>query len=412
MVNMLIKLAWRNLWRQKRRTLLTASALALALILSLLMRSIQEGSYTANIENVARLSTGLIQLQNPKFKESQSIDDLLPMSDEFIKPAKQQPNIEFTLPRIETFSLAAANEKSKGVMVVGVAPQEENAYSKLADKVVKGDYFSENDKSILLSEGLAQFFNVGVGDEVVLYGQGYRGQTAAGLYHIKGIVHFPMPELNNQLIYLPIKEASMLFSTENQVTAWVLHTRDFSQLPQTVNDLQIGYGSTVSVRPWNDLSPEMEQQIQIDRVSGIIMMYILYGIVGFALFATLLMMTLERQREFGVMLATGMGRAQLLKLLVFESLFIALLGITIGLVMASPVLGYLYINPITLTGDTASAMLEMGYEPIIPVLIRSWLFINQIMIVIGLLFLCLLYPLWRTYHLNIVSALKGGSHAA
>ena len=409
---MLIKLAWRNLWRQKRRTLLTASALALALLLSLLMRSIQEGSYTANIDNAARLSTGLIQLQNPDFKESQSIDDLLPMSDEFIKPAKQQPNIEFTLPRIETFSLAAANEKSKGVMVVGVAPQEENAYSKLADKVVKGDYFSENDKSILLSEGLARFFNLTIGDEIVLYGQGYRGQTAAGLYHIKGIVHFPMPELNNQLIYLPIKEASNLFSTEDQVTAWVLHTRDFSQLPQTVNDLQIGYGSNVAVRPWNDLSPEMEQQIQIDRVSGIIMMYILYGIVGFALFATLLMMTLERQREFGVMLATGMGRAQLLKLLVFESLFIALLGIAIGLVIASPVLGYLYFNPITLTGDTAIAMLEMGYEPIIPVLISSWLFINQIMIVIGLLFLCLLYPLWRTYQLNIVSALKGGTHAA
>jgi len=409
---MLIKLAWRNLWRQKRRTLLTASALALALLLSLLMRSIQEGSYTANIENAARLSTGLIQLQNPEFKESQSIDDLLPMSDGFIKPAKQQPNIEFAIPRIETFSLAAANDKSKGVMVVGVDPKPETAYSGLADKVIKGDYFSSDDKAILISEGLAQFFNLTLGDEVVLYGQGYRGQTAAGLYLIKGIVHFPMPELNNQLIYLPIKEASNLFSTEDQVTAWVLHTRDFSQLPQTVDDLQIGYGANVAVRPWNDLSPEMEQQIQIDRVSGIIMMYILYGIVGFGLFATLLMMTLERQREFGVMLATGMVRAKLLKLLALESLFIGLLGIVIGLIIAAPILGYLYINPITLTGNTAQAMLEMGYEPIIPVLISSWLFIDQIMIVIGLLLLCLIYPLWRIYHLDIVSALKGGSHAS
>lgn len=408
---MLIKLAWRNLWRQKRRTLLTASALALALLLSLLMRSIQEGSYTANIENAARLSTGLIQLQNPEFKESQSIDDLLPMSDDFIKPTKQQSNIEFALPRIETFSLAAANDKSKGVMVVGVAPKEETAYSGLADKVIKGEYLSRDDKSVLMSEGLAQFFNLTIGDEIVLYGQGYRGQTAAGLYLIKGIVHFPMPELNNQLIYLPIKEASNLFSTEDQVTAWVLHTRDFSQLPQTVDNLQIGYGSSVAVRPWNDLSPEMEQQIQIDRVSGIIMMYLLYGIVGFGLFATLLMMTLERQREFGVMLATGMVRAKLLKLLALESLFIGLLGIAIGLITAAPILGYLYINPITLTGDTAQAMLEMGYEPIIPVLISSWLFIDQIMIVIGLLLLCLIYPLWRIYHLDIVSALKGGSHA-
>lgn len=129
----------------------------------------------------------------------------------------------------------------------------------------------------------------------------------------------------------------------------------------------------------------MEQQIQIDRVSGIIMMYILYGIVGFGLFATLLMMTLERQREFGVMLATGMVRFRLLKLLVIESFFIGLLGILLGLVIAIPVLGYLYINPITLTGDTAKAMLEMGYDPVIPVLISGWLFINQMLIVTGLL---------------------------
>ncbi|MFA1559589.1 ABC transporter permease [Aliivibrio fischeri] len=408
---MLIKLAWRNLWRQKRRTILTASALALALLLSLLMRSIQEGSYTANIENAARLSTGLIQLQNPEFKETQSIDDLLPMSDDFIAPTKQQPNIQFTLPRIETFSLAAAKDKSKGVLVVGVDPQPENTYSSLADKVVQGSYFTATDKSLLLSEGLARYFQLNVGDDIVLYGQGYRGQTAAGLYVIKGIVHFPMPDLNNQLIYLPIQEAVQLFSTENQVTSWVLHTRDFSLLPQTVEQLQKGYGQAVSVRPWNDLSPEMEQQIQIDRVSGIIMMYILYGIVGFGLFATLLMMTLERQREFGVMLATGMVRFRLLKLLVIESFFIGLLGILLGLVIAIPVLGYLYINPITLTGDTAKAMLEMGYDPVIPVLISGWLFINQMLIVTGLLLLCLIYPLWRVYHLDIVTALKGGSHA-
>lgn len=123
------------------------------------------------------------------------------------------------------------------------------------------------------------------------------------------------------------------------------------------------------------------------------------------------MMTLERQREFGVMLATGMVRFRLLKLLVIESFFIGLLGILLGLVIAIPVLGYLYINPITLTGDTAKAMLEMGYDPVIPVLISGWLFINQMLIVTGLLLLCLIYPLWRVYHLDIVTALKGGSHA-
>ncbi len=126
---MLVKLAWRNLWRQKRRTVLTASALALALALSLFMRCLQEGSYANNIENAARFYTGLIQIQHPEFSDSQSIDDLLPVDSQFIAPAKSHPNIKRILPRIESFALAAAGDKSKGVMVMGVLPELENDYS-------------------------------------------------------------------------------------------------------------------------------------------------------------------------------------------------------------------------------------------------------------------------------------------
>ena len=407
---MLVKLAWRNLWRQKRRTLLTASALALALLLSLLMRSIQEGSYTESIDNAARLSTGLIQLQHPEFAESHSIDDLLPGSAKFIAFAKHHNNLQYAMPRIEAFALAAASDKSKGVMVLGVDPKAEDSYSNLSDKLIAGSYLQTDDQQVLIAQGLAEHLGLTLGEKVVLYGQGYHGQTAAGLYVIKGIVHFPMPQLNNQLIYLPLKLAQQLYSTESLVTSWVLHTKDFSLLDQTVDDLQRSYGEKVNVRDWQDLSPDMAQQILMDRAGGLFMMYLLYGIVGFALFATLLMMTLERQREFAVMLATGLLRIKLIMLVAIESSFIGFLGITLGLLLASPILIYLYFYPIQLTGETAQLMLEMGYKPIIPVLIAPWLFIDQILVILSLLVLCLIYPMWRLYKMDLVSALKGGSH--
>ncbi|MCG7586216.1 ABC transporter permease, partial [Photobacterium sp. OFAV2-7] len=162
---------------------------------------------------------------------------------------------------------------------------------------------------------------------------------------------------------------------------------------------------------WQDLSPEMAQQILMDKAGGIIMMYLLYGVVGFGLFAALLMMTLERQREFGVMLATGLLRKRLIALITIESLFIALLGVVIGLVIAAPFLIWFYYNPIVLTGETAEMILEMGWDPVLPVLLEPWLFVNQITIVLGLLLLCMLYPMWRVYRLDLVSALKGGGHA-
>lgn len=408
---MLLKLAWRNLWRQKRRTLLTASALALALILSLAMRSLQEGTYASNIDNSARFYTGLIQLQHVDFADSHSIDDLLPASDEFIQPLKTMPEITEMIPRLESFALAAAGENSKGAMVLGIDPNGEDAYSGLGDKVIEGQYLTLGDNQVLLGESLARSMKVKVGDELILYGQGYRGQTAAGLFIVKGIVSFPMPQLESQLVYLPLDTAQKLFSTQEQVTNWVLHTDKLSDIPRIVAQLKQAYPDDVSVQDWQQLSPETAQQIQMDKVGGIFLMYILYGVVGFGLFATIMMMTLERQREFAVMLATGMQRGRLLTLVMIESLLIAALGIAIGMLVVTPLLVYLLHHPIQLTGDTAKLMIEAGFAPILPVMVEPWLYVNQIVIVLTMLVLCLIYPMIRIARLNLVNALKGGAHA-
>ncbi|WP_104402460.1 ABC transporter permease [Vibrio penaeicida] len=408
---MLFTLAWRNLWRQKRRTLLTASALALALFLSLVMRSLQEGTYTNSIENSARFSTGLIQLQHPNFGESNSIDDLIPGSPEFISPVTKDPEFTHVLPRIESFALAAAKEKSKGVMVIGIAPDLEDDYAKLGEKVTQGHYLNPEGQEVLVGESLARYMNLSVGDELVLYGQGYRGQTAAGLFKVVGLISFPMPQLESQLVYIPLEQAKLMFSTENQITNWVMHVEDLNDLDRKVKELKDAFGSDVRVRDWRDLSPETAQNIQMDKAGGIFMMLVLYGVVGFGLFATILMMTLERQREFGVMLATGLLRSRLLVLIGIESIFIGALGAFIGMLLATPVLIYFYFNPIQLTGDTATLMLEAGMEPILPFALSASLYVNQVSIIIGLLVLCLLYPMFRVYRMDLVNALKGGVHA-
>ncbi|MFZ3531655.1 FtsX-like permease family protein [Vibrio harveyi] len=408
---MLVKLAWRNLWRQKRRTLLTASALALVLFLSLITRAFQEGSYTSNIKNAAKFYTGLIQLQNPEFGDSSSIDDVLPQTASFISAAKNNPNIDVVLPRVESFALAAKDERSKGVMVLGVEPEAEDQYSNISDKLIEGSYIQSGQKSVLVGGGLANYLQLKVGDELVLYGVGYSGQTAAGLYQISGILHFPLQQLDSQLVYMPLDTAQSLYSLDDQVTAWVLNTESLRALPNTVAQLKAEYGKNVAVKDWKELSPEMAQQIALDKAGGIFLIYILYGIVGFGLFATILMTTLERQREFAVMLATGMLRSKLVLLLTIESLFMSVIGIIIGLIVSAPVLGYFYFNPIEITGDAAKLMRESGFEPIVPVSLDPHLLLNQIVVVLLILLLCLLYPMVRMFRMPIAAGLKGGAHA-
>ncbi len=408
---MLVTLAWRNIWRQKRRTILTASALALALFLSLTMRAMQEGSYAISIDNAARFYTGLVQLQHPDYQDSQSINDLLPMDDEFLRPIINNKQISFYLPRIESFALAASGERSKGVMVIGAIPSQEDVYSHLSQKLIRGNYLNNDDRQVLVGERLASYFQLQVGDEIILYGQGYHGQTAAGLYPVKGILRFPVPQLDSQIIYMPLALAQELYSTGHRVTAWVLHTHDLNQITPTAQALKSSYSNQVNVRTWQQLAPELSQQITMDKISGIFMLYILYGVVGFGLFATITMMTLERQREFAVMLATGMLRTTLAKLIIIESFFIATLGIGLGLLLSFPVLSYLYFNPIQMTGDAAQMMLESGFEPIIPVQVTPAMVTNQVVSVITLLLMSLIYPLVRITRLNLADSLKGGAHA-
>lgn len=404
----MVRLAWRNIWRQKRRTLLTSSALAIAMLLALFTRSMQEGSYSHNLDNATRFYSGYLQLQHPEFSENQSIDKLLPADGRFMQRIEAIHGVTEIVPRIESFALGAAGEKSKGVMVLGVDPQREDNYSGLADRVADGRYFeSDDERSVLVGSGLATYFKLKVGDEIALYGQGYHGTTAAGLFHIAGIVKFPSKPIDARIIYLPLKTAQDLYVTGEQVSAWVLHGEDVRSIPQLEKDARRQMGDQVKVRNWADISPELAQQISLDRASGQFMILVLYGVVGFGLFATIVMMTLERQREFAVMLAAGMPRGKLQWISLLETLFLALTGVVLGLLITTPILVWFFYNPIPLSGDIALTMEEMGFDPIIPFSLAPELFVGQIGIILCLLVLCACYPLLRIGRLRIMQAMKG-----
>lgn len=401
-------LAWRNLWRQKRRTLITASAIAVAILLSLFMRSMQEGSYARNLDNATRFYSGYLQLQNPGFSENQSIDKLLPADDKFLAQIRAIEGLTTAVPRLESFALGAAGEKSKGVVVMGIEPQEENDYSGLGARVKQGRYFDRPDeKAALVGGRLARYFGLDLGDELVLYGQGYHGVTASGIYHVVGILDYPGQQMDSRVVYLPLETAQDLYATGNQVTAWVLHGRRVRDIPRLETAARTTMGQDVNVRTWADISPELAQQIAMDRVSGQFLVAVLYGVVGFSLFATIVMMTLERQREFAVLLATGMLRGKMQLLLMLESLYLAMIGVFLGMLVTLPILVWLHYHPIPLTGDLAVTMDEMGFEPIIPFSLRPDLFVNQVMAVLFMLVLCSCYPLARIGRLKLAESLKG-----
>ncbi|MDW7693792.1 FtsX-like permease family protein [Flammeovirgaceae bacterium SG7u.111] len=405
-MKLLVKLAWRNIWRNKRRTIITLSSIFFAVLLALFMRSMQRGSYQRMIENSVEMHSGYIQVHRDGYWDNKSINKLLEENEAIGQKLVAEPKIDFYIPRLENFALAASEKLSKGAMVVGTAPEEENRMTKLADKVKEGRYFTTDDNHLLIAKGLAGYLKLGVGDTLVLIGQGYHGNNAVGKFPICGIVDLPNPTLNNSMVYMPIALNRDFNSAPGMATALVIALQSYQDVEMVEKSLRASLDEEYEVMGWDVLQPELVQLIQSDNAGGIIMIIILYIVIAFGIFGTIMMMTVERIKEFGVLIAIGLQKTKLISLVFIETLLIGIVGLLASLLVGIPLLYYMYLNPIYLTGDAAEGMQKMGLEPIMPFSLQPAIFTSQ-MIAIGIIvFICLLYPLSTIRKIHLIDALR------
>jgi len=401
------KIAWRNLWRNKRRTLLTITSVLFALFLALIVRSMQLGSYASMVESAVKTSTGYIQVHEKGYWADKSIDNTFETSPELEKKILDHPNVTQITPRLESFALLSSGKQTKGAAVIGTLPGSENEVSGLKNRVVSGEFLAENDQSILIAEGLAQYLKVKVGDTIVILGQGYHGVTAAGAFPVKGIIKFVQPDMNNMMTYIPLALAQELYATPGRLTSLSIMLANPDNMIKTRDDLALIDPGNLEVMVWKEMLVELVQAIEGDNISGLFTLGVLYLVVGFGILGTILMMTMERRREFGIMVAVGMRRYKLAIIILSETLIISIIGIIAGAAASFPLLLYFYHNPIPLTGEAADAMLEYNMEPVMPFLLEPGYFVSQSFVVIIITLLTLIYPLSVIGRFKVINAIKG-----
>lgn len=405
---MLVTLAWRNLWRNRKRTLITVSAIVFAVVLAVFMQSINRGSHEVMIDNMVRFHTGYVQLQDYRFKDEPSLDNSFPFTKEHItKTQDADDRITQVIPRIETFMLAGNDHSTRGAFVLGIDTDKEDAFSGIRDYIRQGRFFKPGEQAAVVSDGLARRLDLNVGDELLLLGQGRFGMSASGLYEITGIMNHPLQDLNNQMVYLPIEQAQFLLSAEDHVTHVLIglgHERHTSavasSLTQTFGDDEL------VAKTWPELMPELLQLLEFDLIGAYFMAGVLYIVIGFGFFGTVLTMTLERMKEFGVLLSVGMKRGKLAMVLFIETIFISLIGVAAGMAAAWLILYYFYLNPIMLSGEIAETIIEMGWDPILPMSFAADQFYLQGIIVFFIALVVFLFPLIKVMRLNILEAAR------
>lgn len=404
---MILKLAWRNIWRNRRRTFITMGSILFAVLFASFMESIQKGAWNNMINNVVNYYFGYAQIHEKGYWDEQSIDKAFELNDTLSHLNQSVPAVSAVLPRLESFALASSGEQTMGVLLVGIDPIRENEMTKLQERLSKGAYLTGDDQAVLIADGIAENLQLELGDTLVLISQGYHGINAAGKYPVKGFVHFGSPDLNKQMVYLPIREAQWFYGAEDRVTSLALKIDDQDEIRPAVNAIKAQLpADSYEVMDWQELLPDLVQAKELDSAGNYIVYFILYMIIAFGILGTILMMTKEREYEFGILISIGMRRMKLGLIVWTEILFLGILGALAGILASIPVVGYFHRNPLRFSGEYASSMEKFGFEPIFPAEFNVEIFAMQAVIVILITSLLALYPFWKLRRLKPVEAMR------
>lgn len=399
-------IAWRNLWRSKKRTLIAVASVGFAVFFAVIMRSSQSGSYDNMIGNVAGIYCGYVRISDDGYTKTPSFENTMKFDENELSKVEGIEKVTHVFPRLESAVLASHDDNTKGVFLMGIDPVRENKDERLSKSIVAGKYFSRDDHSVLLGKGVSDFLQVSVGDTVVLFGQDRYGSIAAGKFPVAGIIKMASPYIDDRVLYLPLKAAQTLFDAEDRLTTVAVMIENQKYTAEIKKEVEHQFSSEYEVKSWNELFPDLEQAIAFDSATGIIMILILYAVVTLGILGTIVMMTLERTREFAMCIAVGMKRWQLAVTTMYESVMISLLGVLCGVLAAMPILIYLFNNPIRFTGKDAEAYKKFNIEPIIPFSLDPSIFINQTLIILVIALIISQYPIVKVFRLNVLSSLR------
>jgi ABC-type lipoprotein release transport system permease subunit len=402
-----LHLAWRNLWRNKRRSFLLITSVVIAVFIAVIYTALQIGQNEYLVHVTVTLSTGHLQVHERGYWNKRSLDETMVLSGQIEKDIQALPGVLHTAPRLETFSLASHGTLTKVVSVIAIDPDQEDLMTELRARLIKGRFFRADGQGILLTEGLARQLAAAPGDSVVLYGQGYHGATAAAIVPVEGILKFPTPDLNNVLVYLPLTYAQQLYAAPGRLTSLSILLDNANALPATAARVRQLVDGSKEVMTWQELMPAVVQAIDGNNGGTALMLLILYVVIGFGIFGTVMMMTIERTREFGILISIGMKRSRLIAITAIESITLSMIGSVAGVLLSFPLVAWFHLHPVQLTGDYAQAMLTYGFEPIIPVSVDPLVFAIQGMIVFGVGACSALYPFLMIRTLHPVKAVHG-----
>ena len=360
-----MKIAWRNIWRNTRRTILTVLAIGFGVALTVLTRGTQFGMYSQIVDFNISLSVGHAQIHRAGYWDKKTLRNTFEASEVDIGGVAAIPHVETVSPKLNVEALVAVgDDQSSGAMLNGVIPSREAGITIVDETIIEGSYLSDDDMSgAIIGATLAKNLDAHIGDELIYFTQGRYGSTSAGKFTIRGIYKTGELDMDGFSAFVPLATLQPTLDAPGRLSALAVGVDDHRAVADVTTRLREMYeGPDLEVMDYRALIPDIMQTIEFDNATAIIFLILLLVIIGFSILETILMSVMERFHEFGVMMAIGLRKGTLVWLVFCEAAFVGVIGALFGNVLGYAANAYLQANPIVLD-SMSEAYTQFGFTP-------------------------------------------------
>lgn len=402
---MLIKLSWRNIWRNKRRSQIVVISIIVGVVAIILMDTLSMGMIRQMLENQIGSHVGHIQIHRNGFNDNKIIQNYLPDADEVEEVLKSTPEVIAFSERVLTLGLLSSATNSSGVFLVGIHPEEEKNITTINGSIVKGNYLSGDEREIVIGEKLAEKLGVEVGDKVVAMASALDGTIGSDVFRVVGLYQTLSSEFDKTYIYIPIQNSQKMLDLSGHISEYVFLVENTKEVQDVKLSIKNHLGEKYEVLSYRDLLPTLVMYMDLYKQTIWIFYLIIAIAMVFGIVNTMLMSVFERIQEFGVLMAMGMKNGKLFTMILMEAFFLGVFGTIVGVLI-----GLIIYFPLTQSGIDFSTFSEgltaMGSGAIIFPILTFQGFLSALVIVPFVSVIGAIYPAIRTVRLQPVSAIR------
>lgn len=402
---MLFILAWRNIWRNKKRSLIIIAAIAAGLSCGLFASAVMYGMYESMINSTIDRELGHIQIHSLKFEDEKILTDTIPDYAKVVTQVSKLTEVKGISSRILIDGMCSSPTSSRGVRITGIVPDDERNVTTIQNQIVKGSYFDSGlSAEVIIGEKLADNLDVKLKSKIILSFQDFEGNIVYSAFRVAGIFRTESSLYDQSVVFVKQSDLIGLFDNQEFSHEIAIRLNSFKQVDSVYSKLSKAFPG-LSVKDWKLLAPELKVyyeilDIQLYFFMGIILFALLFGITN-----TMLMSVIERIREIGILIALGMKRSKVFSMIILETIALSLVGGFAGLII-----GVIIVQMVNATGINlalfAEGLSQFGFSTILyPVLPLSFYPVITLMIIVSAV-IAAIYPAIKAIKLKPATAIR------